>query len=192
MILEKSINYLNGKLDALGYASALIGLCRKVADDKGVAGPKQYCSGGEFKAIDPDYTNGTSYWRRISDPVIAEASAENSLASCELPLQITERLRLVMYVPKAKLTKDDSYCEERIATTVIRELTTRSAAFKNLLSAKSVALFAETYKTEGAAVLAEEYDDIGRSAIRFEIAYLAIDFTLTIIISRKCLPEECS
>lgn len=189
-MIEKVIPYLNTKLEALNYATVRHGLCRKIADASGEAAPREYCAGGEFKPVELDFAQGTSYWRRLSSATITEKDADQ-LASCEIVMDVRERLRLVMYIPKNRLSEDDQYSEDRIVQAVMGPLITKSPALKNSLKAKSVTITPEGFIVDSAALLAEEYDNISRVDIKYQNAYIAIDFLVSVVINKNCLQGEC-
>jgi hypothetical protein len=187
---EKIITYLNLKLAQLNYISKMYELCEKKKDGAGHEEPKQYCTNGEFKAIDLDFSNGTSYWRKLSPTAFGE-DASSQTTSCEFPVQVTNKIRLVCFIPKGKLSADDAYSADRVGMTVAKQLTTKTAQLKNYLKAKRVTVIVDQYNTNSREVINEEYTDIKKQDINFENVYMSIDLTVTAIVSKDCIETEC-
>lgn len=182
------ISYLNTKLAGSNYFSTIYELCNKVAKGDH-AEPMQYCSNGELKAIDLDFTNGTAYWRR--DSATNVSSAEPDLTSCENMVVITENLLLIAYVPKSKLSKDDTYSDDRVAYGMMKLLTSKSPALKNALGAKNAVVLVSGFETDREKVMEQEYSNPGRRIIKYENAYISLKVQVVITVKTSCLPDPC-
>lgn len=186
-MIKDGINYLNAKLEALGYFNTVLCLVEKI-EREGRVYPAQYNGSNEYVEINLDTNGSICYWRKNGDVSFSEQ--ENSTMACPLQYQNTLPLKLVCFVPKDAYS-NDQYFADNLAGEIIGTLTTTNAGLKGFLKAKSARVAAVKYSTDARAVGAEEYDNINFEA-RYTHAYFSIDFNLVFITNNQCFNTLCN
>lgn len=188
-MIKASIEYINSKLAVLNYFEKSFGLCEIITKgDKSF--PAEYISKGEYKQVNNfDKYNGVSYLRKRGDITLSDA--EDSLVSCSTLNSVGIPLRLVVVIPRKKLDCDDNYSEDIIAQTLMRELLTKSPDLKVALNARTARIQIDSYSTDSLSILNEEYSNYPKKDINYKYAYLALDITVTALVTQDCLTRDC-
>lgn len=183
-MLDKIIPKLNAVIS--DYFQQQFELSVQITDGNGKIQPKIYCTKGQLDNIDLGNKNGVNYWRKTGS-VDIDIDTDTSLVGCLDDYTFTYPLVLIGSVPKKKLTKDDSYSEERMIITIIKNLT--SVDLKSTLKAKNVDVNPGTYETNAVTILNQEYSDVDN--INYNLAYFALNVNVVVQIREDCIPEEC-
>lgn len=188
-MIKATVQYINGKLEALNYAEKLYGLCEIIVKgDKTF--PAEYNGKGEYKQInDFDKFNGVMYIRKNGDISISDEA--NTLQACGILSNVKIPLKLVVIVHRKKLDCDDKYSEDVIAQTIIRALTTRSPEFKVAMNARQARIQVDSYSTDSMSVMEGEYSNFGKKDINYKFAYLSLDLSVVAIVTHDCLTQDC-
>lgn len=183
-MLELIIPALNAEIS--DYFQQQFELAEQTTDGKGKLQPKIYCTKGQLDNIDLGNKNGVSYWRKTG-AVNIDRDDDTSSISCIDDYTFTYPLVLIGAVPKKKLSKDDSYSEERMIITIIKQLT--SVNLKTILKAKSADVNPGAYETDSVTILKQEYSSVDN--INYDLAYFALNINVVVQIREDCIPEEC-
>jgi hypothetical protein len=188
-MIKATIEYINSKLAALNYFEQSFGLCEIISKGQKTF-PAEYLNNGEYRQINNfDKYNGVSYLRKRGD--ISISDAENTIESCKLLNRVVIPLRLVCIVPRKKLDCDNNYSEDVIAKTIMREILAKGGNFKIALDARQARLQVDSYSTDSMAILNEEYSNYPKKDINYKYAYLALDLTMTALVTQDCLTRDC-
>jgi hypothetical protein len=190
-MLEKIICYLTGKLNETEYFQKIFPFVELIQKGDNLR-PAEYLGKGQFKDVTRfDHYNGMAYFRKAGSTKTSEGDDEISEVPCSLLLKFEYPLRLVMCVPKEKLTKDDEFSDERMTNTILSVVTGEGGAIKNQLKALEVTFIPTQVITSNKDVLNDEYPGFSINDINYKYAYAAIDLTVTVQIKQSCLQTEC-
>jgi hypothetical protein len=189
-MLEKIIEYLNLKLKLTKYFEHNYSLAeiRKSSDNKDR--PVIYDSKGN--AIDINNLSkyyGVSYFRK-NDISISFDSADLHPANGNT-LIVNFPLRLVVAIRKSELTKDDNYSEDRVAQTIIKQLSDNTSDLRKLINAKAVRVSVANYSTNNNAILGQEFSGFNQFDIDYSIAYLSFTVNVEVRATKSCIESEC-
>lgn len=188
-MIKASVEYINSKLAVLNYCEKSFGLCEIITKgDKSF--PAQYKSKGEYTQVNNfDKYNGVSYLRKRGDVTISDE--DDTLQACSTLSSVNIPLRMVIVVPIKKLDCDNEYSEDVIAQTIMRTLLVSDTDLKASLSARTASLSIDSYSTDSAAILGEEYSNYGKTDINYKFAYLSLDITINAVVTQDCLTRDC-
>lgn len=188
-MIKASVEYINNQLELLNYFEKSFEICEIItANDKTF--PAEYKSKGEYTQINNfDKYNGVSYIRKRGSVSISEA--DDSLRSCGDLVNVSLPLKLIAIVPRKKLECDDKYSEDVIASTIMQALITKSSVLKAAIAARIAKINIDSYNTDGANVLGEEYSGITPKDFNYKFAYLSIDLSVIATITKDCLVKDC-
>lgn len=186
-MIKDVINYLNAKIDALGYFNNILCLAEKI-EREGRVYPAIYNGMNEYNEINLDQEGSICYWRKNGD--VSISTQENSTMACPIQYQTSVPLKLVCFIPKDNYT-NDQYFADNLCSEIIGYLTTNNAALKIVLKAKKATVIANKYVTDARSVGNEEYDNINFEA-RYTHAYFSIDYDLVFITNDQCYIDICN
>lgn len=188
-MIEKLITYLNAKLQLTGYFEKIYHLAEPIKKSDGKTLPKAYCGNGEFVEVSNfDFNYGQSYWRKNGKVSIEELSDAGSFQNS---YKFTIPLKLVCFVPKDKISLDDAYSDDRIAQSLIKQMTTFNDSLRGVLSAKRASVIPGDYDTNKQSVLSGEYSGLDITNVSHKNSYISIDFRFEITLTKSCLETEC-
>lgn len=184
------VQYINAKLAVLNYFDKQFELVEIITRSDGQKRPAEYHHKGEYKDVTKfDKYNGMSYIRKRGSVTTSET--DDTLSACGDLINLSMPLRLVAVIPRKKLTCDDKYSEDVIASTITRELTDRTSDLKKTFHARSGRISIDSYNTNGNEILSEEYSGIQATDINFKFAYIAFDIAVNLLINKNCLTKDC-
>lgn len=183
-MLDLIIPVLNAQLG--DYFEKQFELADLITDGNGKRQPAVYCSKGEWDNINLGNPNGLSYWRKISE-VTTSTTTEQQMVACLDIYEFTYPLEVIGAVPKEKLSIDDSYSEERLITTLIKNLSLTD--LKTTLKAMRVDVTPGNYETNNVNILAQEYSEVQN--INYNLAYFSLKVNVVVTIRQDCIPDEC-
>jgi hypothetical protein len=196
-VIEKIICHLVDRASESNYFEKIFPFARIITnigvfDNKQViqSKPAQYNGNGQLDDVTIfDNKNGTAYFRmngklNISSPV-------NNGVPCDDELKFAFPIRFVGCVQKSKLSKDDAFSEERMSQSLINKLSFKKGSLTKDLQAISVTFIPSSVTFDGYTIASEEYRNRGITTFNFNFAYIAIDFTASVVIKINCLQNEC-
>lgn len=190
-MLEQIICFLITQLGASNYFEKIIPLVELVAKDKGYR-PAEYVGKGQFQEISHfDHYNGLAYFRQAGSERVIKIEPKEGEVGCQTFLQIEYPLRLVACIPKAKLSKDDAFTDDRIATTISKMITGENGLINGQIKAFYTSVIPSDVISRNKDVLAQEYEGDQLKDINYAFAYLAVDFIVTVQIKASCIQGEC-
>lgn len=186
-MLETIIEYQNAKFENLSYFSRVFGRA-EIITVKDKFAPHHYIGNGEYVNVsDFDQYGGSCYWRKNGRVSVADISSSSMIANKKV-VEISIPMRLIVTVPKGKLSSDDAYSGERIANTLIRTIQENNITLKNAISARKIVFNISGWEDEAQAVKKSEYS--GRD-MKPDWVYLALDIDIVIDADASCLSTEC-
>lgn len=185
-MVNNIVTYLNAQLSLLDYFEKSHCLSELITKGEETF-PAEYIEKGNFQNIELDNSNGVSYWRKSGD--ITTEEVENAVG-CERLLDYVLPLRLVAAVPKIKLSEDDAYSADRIGKTIIKQLEQNARDLRSQIKARNIIIHVDSYSTDNAQIISDEYGG-GSREVKYDMAYLALEVTVTITITKACLLAEC-
>lgn len=186
-MLGDCINYLNAKLNTLGYFNEVLCLAEKI-EREGRSYPALYNGGNEYSEINLDQFGSISYWRKYGDVTITEQ--ENATGSTNVQYETSIPLKLVCFLQK-DVYSNNQYFADTLANEIVGYLTTNNSALKSAMKAKKVSILAKSYNTNAKEVGDSEYDNINFEA-RYTHAYFSVEFELKITTNNQCYADICS
>lgn len=188
-MLEKVIDFLNLKLQALNMFQTIFCLAESVTDATGIKSPRAYITKGQWQTVnDVDKSKGLTYWRQTGDINI---NTNQGAVACDEELDITYPLRLIITLPKKAIKRDDAYSEHRVAESLISTLINNSSGLKINVGAKRIGMNVEKYSVNGEEIFSQEFSGLKKKDYDYKICYLSIDVKINIIINKSCLTTNC-
>lgn len=189
-MLEAIINYLNQKLVQSGLFERVFCLAELHTDATGQTAPRMYIAEGELEHVtEPDKYKGMCYWRKVGDTSVGVQRRANSVP-CREDIEFSHRLKLVCLIPRDALDKDDAYSDERVAESLIADLT-ESKQLKTQLNATRVSISVSSYQTDNTTLLSAEYSNLKKRDFRYRFVYLALEVSAVVEINKSCLTQTC-
>ena len=193
-MIKTIIDYNNAKLSLMGYFSKMYGLTTRVfrqLEDAEQRFPAESCGNGEFNNVsDFDFKYGLSYWK-MNGKISMNESTTASLIGGKQIVIITYPLRLIVSIPKQKLSLDDAYSSERIANTLSKNLNDNNGALKTSLLARRVNVKMTGWEDIVDEIFTQEFTGVD---VNYDYKYvlMSIDFDIEVEINKTCLEDECS
>lgn len=191
-MLSRITEHLHAAIEATGYFEKIFPMAELIAKGDMVY-PATYCEKGEYKSVNNfDQYNGLAYIRMDGKQRFQNASQNSDMPICDPDVQMEFPLRLVACIPKAKLSADDAFSDERVSRTLIAALTQVGGQIKQSLRASGYTSFPDAVDMDSRSILREEYHNVEKMQdINYGFSYCAIDFTVTIKIKASCITAEC-
>lgn len=182
-MIEFILTYLNDIVGQLGYFTSINGIAEKIrSEDKEF--PAVF-AGKEFNAIEFDYANGISYWRKNGDVRMVNIEDGDS-PSCATYQDRNYPLRLVYMVPKSILQCADAYTCDNIAETLCNNLAfNNSKTLAANLNAENVSVLATSFNANAEEVWDEEFKGVEFN-LPTDMCFVAIDFEITVRANIAC------
>lgn len=186
-MLETIIDFQNAKFENLSYFSKVFGRAETITVGDKLA-PYHYIGNGEYIPVsDFDLYGGSIYWRKNGQVSVADISSTSLIGSRKL-VEVSMPMRIIVTVPKGKLSGDDAYSSERVANTLIRTIQENNSTLKTALSARKIVFEIEGWEDEPQKVKAQEYS--GRDMLP-DWVYLSMDINVVVEADASCLSTEC-
>ncbi len=190
-MLEQIICFIISGLGSSNYFEKIFPLVELIQKDKGYR-PAEYVGKGQFKDVTLfDHYNGMAYFRQTGGKRISKLDPKEGEVACQTYLQIEYPLRLVACIPKSKLSNDDAFSDDRIATTIGALLTSENGLINGQLKASYVSVIPTDVISSNKDVLDQEYPGLEIKDVNYAFAYLAVDFLVTVQIKASCINSEC-
>jgi hypothetical protein len=186
-MLETIINFQNAKFENLSYFSRVFGRCETITVDNKFA-PYHYIGNGEYIPVsDFDLYGGSIYWRKNGQVSISDISSTSLIGSRKL-VEVNMPMRIIVVVPKGKLSDDDAYASERIANTLIRTIQENNSTLKQAIEARKLTFNITGWEDNAQEIKKQEYS--GRDILP-QWVYLSMDINVVIEADASCLSTEC-
>lgn len=190
-MIRQIAEFIDAKLALTGWIEKFFPLVKQVYDgDK--ATPGYYLGNSQYQHISNfDNWNGMAYLRQTSSPTSEENTDLQSLKGCANALNIRYPLRLVFCIKRTQVKLDDAFAEDRLISSLVKEITAKNGTLKTSIKAISVSLIPESWTTEAIDVVAEEYPGRTSISINTEYIYGAINFNASVLIDKECIVDQC-
>lgn len=192
-MLKTILEYNNAKLELLGYFRTTFGLTDRVVKqmEEGVdIYPAVYCGNGEFMQVTQfDYECGLAYWRKVGDVGWNKSNAQSLIGGKQL-MELTYPLRLIISVPREKLSVDDSYASERLVNSIGKSLNENNGALKSALQVRTIEVTQASWSDNLQEIFSDEFTGIDLT-YSYKYLLLRIDYNVRIEVNQSCLEQEC-
>lgn len=186
MMLEDILCQMKENLLETGYFNAFYEYCELI-DRNEIIFPAQYVGGGEYKSVMDFDVNGSGYTRKRDKVYIRQSTKYSAITSCEddTILEITYPLRMVMGVPKVKLS-DTAYSDDALFSEIAAVIGGSYSASRIIdVSTEILAYDTDSLSIWPTEVKGQAYQ------MNFRLSYIAIDFNLIITANQSCLAKIC-
>ena len=89
------------------------------------------------------------------------------------------------------MPKDDGYTDDRVASDLIKAITTKTGDLKKLIKARSINISATNYSTNNEEILRREYVNYDKNEINFKWVLVSVELDVNVIIDTSCFNEIC-
>lgn len=191
-MLSRITEHIHTALESTDYFDTIFPFVEKIKRD-GKEFPAMYCQDGQYKSVNNfDSYYGVAYIRQTGKQRFSNVTEQPKMPACDLLLSIETPLRIVVCIPKKKLSVDDAFSKERVSTTLIKALTGQGGLIKQELKANDYLSLPQNVDTDARSVLNEEYSGLEKMQdINYNYCYCAIDLNITIKIKASCITTEC-
>jgi len=190
-MIQAIVSYLQAVLVASNYFEKVYPLC-EILENPNEKKPAHYKCLGQYEDINIDHENGTAYFLRDGDPTYSPYSGNLITDSCSDFLTVKFPLKAILTVPKAKLSTDDEYTDDRIAQTLVALMGAQTYALKVSLNAKDINIFSPKYSTDKLRILKDQYGANATREPNYKLAYLSLSLSVEVVVNSNCLTTECN
>jgi hypothetical protein len=187
-MLEVIINDINTKINALGKFSKVYGLC-EIINKENTSFPAEWCNNDYKQVSDFDKHNGVVY-HRLTGSISINEQEDQSADGCDIYTTRTYPLKTVICVKKDLYNNNDAYVEQRVAENIqatIQEVNNKS--LRQALSADEILVSVSSVNVLRDSVFSSEYKGVAMF-IKYEYAYLSIDYEVTISGDLSCYQNQ--
>jgi len=186
-MIDTIVNGLGEKITATKIYSRVICFAEMSIDGEGKVQPKAYIGKGQLQNVsDFDNAQGVCYFRKNGKISLArETDDDKQRTACEHLLQISVPLRFVGMIQK-NVFKDDAFTDDRIAFDIVRALEESHSTIISGLDARSMSVEIQDIDTDSINILSEEYKGIERKDFNYSMSYIAINFNVSVLMSKEC------
>lgn len=173
-----------------GYINTHWEYCELIKNGE-VTYPGFYIGGGNYQNVFNQDVNGNSYLRKNgkvsygavtgADNIKLSACSDVNFVKMNIPF------RLVMTVPKTNLA-DDAFSDELLAMEMIALLS--GAVTPNIEGVRSIEYNVTDYDTDALTIWKAEVQGSDYQML-FGYAYIAINFTCSIVVNPACIINSC-
>lgn len=188
-MINSLIEFLQLKVAGVPYMDKVYGLAELVSKNEKKA-PFIYCSKGEYKEILIDQNKATAYFRKNGNVSLSSETLDSGVA-CSTYYNISVPLYLNVFIEKKHLPKDDEYTDDRVASDLIKVVTTKTGDLRRLLKAKRVNILVNSYSNNNEEILRREYVNYDLNEINFKWVVLSLNLSVSILIDTSCFNEFC-
>ena len=189
-MINNLIEFLQLKVAGIPYMDKVYGLAEHVTKNNKKA-PFIYCSNGEYKEILIDQNKATTYFRKNGNVSLSTETFDSGV-SCRSYYNISIPLYLNIFIDKKHLPKDDEYTDDRVASDLIKVITTKTGDLRKALKAKKVSISVSSYTNNNEEILKREYVNYNLSEINFKWVVLSLNISANILIDTACFNEICN
>jgi hypothetical protein len=188
-MLNNLIEFLQLKVAGVSYMDKVYGLAEHVSKNEKKA-PFIYCSKGEYKEILIDKNKATTYFRKAGNVGLTTEIIDSGVA-CRSYYNISVPLVLNVFIEKKHLPIDDEFTDDRVASDLIKAITTKTGDLRKLLKAKKVNVSVSSYSNNNEDILRREYVNYDLNEINFKWVVLSLNISVSVIIDTLCFNEIC-
>jgi hypothetical protein len=189
-MIRDSIEYLVSKIQSLGLFENVYSLVEIVTNAEGRSYPAVYTGNGKYSIIHYSFNNGTAYIRKNGQMIFSEYEV-NNYVGCETYSRVVIPLMLLTFKQKNKLPIDCSYTEDLLAETIISYIANNTKDAKQSLNVKQFKITFNSINTDSASVWQNETSNIEQNDINFDIACVAFDMNIEMVVDPKCIENIC-
>lgn len=188
-IIQRALCDLKDELITSGYFTVFYEYAELLTgnDDRF---PQVYVGRGQYKKIYDFDVNGSGYIRMngsVGAQIITDERFQMTSCSDSNPLHdISFPFRLVAAVPKSKML-DDAFSDHTLTLDLMGYISKKLPAIGNVASVHGRV---QSYTTDRERIWNNEVHGIEKT-VKFDLALIAIDFTITMRTSLDCIRQTC-
>lgn len=187
MILQDALCNLKSSLMETGYFNRFYEYVHQVKEGVEVT-PQYYNGKGGYIDVYNFDVNGSGYIRKTGAMNLTDSGLPQVTSCSEGDIvNVNYPLRAVFAVPRTKLN-DNAFAEDQLALDLMAAISNEATAITNV---SEVSFNTTSYKTDRLQIWKEEIQGIEHQ-MNFKLAYVAIDFTLTLTTTIGCLTADCA
>jgi len=173
-----------------GYVNTHFEYCELIKNGD-VTYPAQYVTGGNYEQVFNNDVNGNSYVRKNGKVSFAAVSGSDNVKVVACGgvqfVKMIYPLRLVMTVPKSKLS-DDAFSDDLLAMEIITLLSANTTT--TLAGVRSLEYNVTDFDIDALSIWNSEVKNSDYQ-MNFDFSYIAINFNAELVINPACLTSTC-